>query len=90
MDKRHLLQVMLESYVKPVPYYDDGGVQLQFKLVRLLDDMLEAGIKAPCVDGDKCQFLLSTYIEPSFNYWDEDFEEKYGDAFREFMESRRK
>ncbi len=81
---------MLDSWVKPVPYHDDGGLQLSWQLIRLLDDMEEAGIKPPCVDGDKCQFLLHKYIDPSFYYWDEDFEEKFGDEFREFMEKRKK
>ena len=42
----------------------------------LLSRMERLGVKPPSVDGDKAQYLLRKYIEPSFNYWDEDFVEK--------------
>jgi len=42
-----MLKIMLESYCKPVPYHDDGGIQLSWKLVRLLDDMEANGILPP-------------------------------------------
>jgi hypothetical protein len=40
----------------------------------LLRFIEKAGMKPPCVDGDKCQALMHVYIDPSFNMWDEDFE----------------
>ena len=49
MKRSEMMKVMLESYCKEVPYNNDGGIQLQWKLVRLLEDMEEAGILPPVV-----------------------------------------
>ena len=47
MKRSDMLRLMLESYCKDVPYHDDGGLQLQWKLIRLLEDMEAAGMLPP-------------------------------------------
>lgn len=47
MKREEMLKIMLESYCQEVPYHNDGGVQLTWKLIRLLEDMLEAGMLPP-------------------------------------------
>lgn len=40
----------------------------------VLDKIEAAGMKPPCVDGDKCQAIMNVYIDSTFNRWDEDFD----------------
>ncbi len=40
----------------------------------LLSFIEKAGMKPPCVDGDKCQAIMNVYIDSTFNRWDEDFD----------------
>lgn len=47
-------------------------------------------MKPPCLDGDKCQFLLHKYIDPSFYYWDEDFDKEHQKEYNEWKERRKK
>lgn len=42
----------------------------------ILSKIEEAGMKPPCLSGEKCQWLLKTYIDPVFTYWDEDFDKE--------------
>lgn len=81
------IQVELEDIVME-NYYDEKGSEWCAKLIIMR--MEELGIKPPCVDGDKCQFLLSRYIDPSFYYWDEEFEEKFGEEYREWTNRKKK
>ena len=40
----------------------------------ILSRLEKWGMKPPCVNSDKCQALLTVYVDPSFNMWDEEFE----------------
>ena len=67
MKKSEMLNVMLRSYTKPVPYHDDGGIQLQWKLIRLLEDMVKAGMLPPDVGvGEEDDYGYIEYI----NEWE--------------------
>jgi hypothetical protein len=89
LTKSEFLGNLIQGFGEMDVLYPDGyGYEELAKHILL--KMEKLGIKPPCVDGDKCQFLLHRYIDPSFYYWDEDFEEKFGDEFREFMEKRKK
>jgi hypothetical protein len=55
----------------------------------LANKIEELGIKPPCLDGDKCQFLMHKYMDPSFYYWDEDFEKSLGEEYREWSARRK-
>lgn len=78
-----IIQALGEMDVKYPDGY--GYEELAEHLVNRMED---AGVKPPCVDGDKCQFLLSKYIDPSFNHWDEDFDFKLGKEYKEWLERR--
>jgi hypothetical protein len=47
MKRSEMLKLMMESYAKDVPYHEDGGVQMAWKISRLLDDMEKAGMIPP-------------------------------------------
>jgi len=55
----------------------------------ILSELEEAGMKPPCVDGDKCQFLLRKYMDPSFYYWDEEFEKQHGEEYKKWSNRRK-
>jgi len=90
MTRNEMVQIMLESYCKPVAYHDDGGVQLGYKLWRMLEDMEKAGIKPPQLEKEKTQFLFHKYIEPSYNHWDEDFYKQHKEEYEMWLKNRGK
>ena len=51
MKRSEMINIMMESYCKEIPYHDDGGIQLMWKIDRLLKDMESAGMLCPIV-GD--------------------------------------
>lgn len=68
MKRSEMIKLMLESYCKPVPYHDEGGVQLMWKLDRLLEDMEEAGMLPPGIDFG----IRNTYGEVElFHEWED-------------------
>lgn len=70
---------MVKIIVKKIALLDitnPDGYDYEFLANSILDEIEKAGMKPPCVDSEKCQWLLRTYVDPNFYYWDEDFEAK--------------
>lgn len=64
MKRSEMLNLMLESYCKDIPYHDDGGLQLQWKITRLLDDMENAGMLPPMLPIPEHAFQANHEWEP--------------------------
>lgn len=69
-------------------YYDEKGSKWCAELI--VKHIEELGLKPPCLDGDKCQFLMHKFMDPHFNYWDEQFENRYGKEYNEWKQRRNK
>ena len=70
MKKTKMLQIMLDSFTKPVPYHDDGGIQLSWQLTRLLDDMILEGILPPITNMQTNEIIPKKEIESMLNELD--------------------
>jgi hypothetical protein len=69
MKRRDMILKLEEILVEAPEKLEEAAEYILFKLEK-------HGMMPPCVDGDKCQKLLRVYIDPNFNMWDEQFEEK--------------
>lgn len=66
-----LKYIQYSRTVQKPPSFQEIAIELLFYIE-------QKGMKPPCVDGDKCQALLRKYVDPNFNYWDEDYEKMMG------------
>jgi len=80
MKKSKMIKIIKDRLAKT---FGDNNFNIMLAEL-ILKEQEEAGLRPPCVDSDKCQFLMRKFIDPSFNYWDEDFDELYGEEFEEF------
>jgi len=91
MKRKEMIEHIKEDLLEKLNHYkfnQGSEVWADFVAKEMLDMIEGFGMKPPCVDGDKCQYLLSRYIDPSFLYWEEDFDKQHGEDFKELMERR--
>ena len=76
MERSDFINKLYESELYKLVVEAEDAMDVHYTIGKILDKIEELGMKPPQVDGDKGQYLLCKYIDPNFNYWDEDFDEQ--------------